>query len=368
LPRERRSVKAAGPGDRLKTALKWAGGITTLLSLIFAVHQLVQLAGDVRDGQRQVAELLKLGKDQQDAGDYASAWASFAQAAGRAEAGGQVAKLIGSLSDEQRRVREAQEDLAMAWVENAHAPESKTFSETVDKLVPVLTRGAESATGVRKADLLAHLGWAYFLKARDRSLSLDEPARLTIERYYREALKIDPGNPYAQANWGHLMMWDRSNPEDAARHFSAAVASGRALPYVRKMELAAYRNAGEDGDAGFLKVVADMVKHGEMVDARSRGYVYSIYYSALHSDEAFRRLLVAVPASEQIAMMRALFFGADFDPSKVPTREVALATLEEAADRRDEALKTWLALRSGLSPDSTYIPRADAAIQRLTRK
>jgi hypothetical protein len=112
LPRNRRSVKAAGPRDRLKTALKWAGGVTTLLSLIFAVHQFIQLAGDVREGQRQVAELLKLGKDQQNAGDYESAWASFEQAGKQAEAGGQLAKLMGSLSEEQRKVREAQEDLA----------------------------------------------------------------------------------------------------------------------------------------------------------------------------------------------------------------------------------------------------------------
>jgi tetratricopeptide (TPR) repeat protein len=365
---KRRSSRSAGPRDRLKTALKWAAAITTLLSLIFAVHQFIELVGGARETQRQVAELLKVGKDQQEAGDYEPAWESFVQAGKLAEAGGALAKLMGSLSEEQRRVRNAQEVLAMAWVENAHAPQGEMFSHAVDKLVPALTLGAEGATGARKADLLAHLGWAYFLKARDWSLSLDVSARQNIERYYQEALKADPGNPYAHANWGHLMIWDRQNPDDALKHFSAAVASGRALAYVRNIELAAFRNAGENGNAAFLRVVADMVKNGEKVDARSRSDVYSIYYFALHSDKSFQRLLGAVPATEQLATVQALFYDAEFDSSKIPTREVTLALLQEAASLREEALKTWVALRSGLFPGSIYIPRADASIKRLSRK
>src|SRR5262249_2975011 len=148
-------------------------------------------------------------------------------------------KLTGQLSAQRRRLREAQEDLAMVWVEDVRVPQGKTFSDIVNPLVPVLTRGAAGASGVRKADLLAHLGWAYFLKARDVSLSLDEPARLNMERHYREALEIDPGNPYAHVHWGYLIIWAREEPNDAIRQFSAAVASGRALPYVRRVQLAA---------------------------------------------------------------------------------------------------------------------------------
>jgi hypothetical protein len=363
----RRSSGAQEPRDRLGTFLKWVGGITATLSLIFAVHQAIQLVGGVRERLRQVAELLETGKDQQDVGNYESAWDSVEQAAKSAEAGGQLAKLTGSLSDEQRRSREAQEDLAMAWVVNVRVPEGKTFSDTVDKLVPILTRGASAAGGVRKADLLAHLGWAYFLKARDYSSSLEESARLNIERHYSEALEVDPGNPYAHVHWAHLIIWARENTDDALRHFSAAIASGRALPYVRRVQLAALHNF-QDAEGEFLRAVNDMVKNHEKVDARTRSDVNSIYYFALRSDKRFQRLIAAVPAAEQIAMIRALFYDADFDPSKIPTREASLAALQEAADLRHEALKTWLALRSGLTTDSIYITRADEAIKRLSRK
>lgn len=365
---KRRSSGTPGPHNRLGILLKWVGGITAVLSLIFALQQFTQFVADVRERQRQVAELYKVGKQQQDAGDYESAWSSFEQAVKSAEAGGQVAKLSGSLSEEQRKSRDAQEDLAMAWVENVHVPQGKTFSDVVDKLAPVLTRGAAGASGVRKADLLAHLGWAYFLKARDKSLSLDDRERQNIEQHYREALEIDPGNPYAHVHWGHLILWDGENPDDAIRHFSAALASGRVRPYVRGIELAAFHNRGEDGDAEFLRVVNDMVKNNEKVDARTRSYVHFIYYTALHSDKDFRRLIAAVPASEQIRMVRALFYDADFDPSKIPTRETSVAMLQEAAGLRDEALKTWLAIRSDF-PTNTYLTeRADASIKRLSRK
>ncbi len=94
-----------------------------------------------------------------------------------AEEGGFFAKLFGSLSSEQVKARKAQEDLAMVWAENIRVPEGKTFSDYVDKLIPVLTRGTRDAKGSRKADLLAHLGWAYFLKSRDHSIILNETSR-----------------------------------------------------------------------------------------------------------------------------------------------------------------------------------------------
>ena len=255
----------------------------------------------------------------------------------------------------------------MAWVENVKVPQGKTFSDIVDKLVPILTRGAAGAGGVRKADLLAHLGWAYFFKARDASLSLDEPVRLNIERHYREALEIDRGNPYAHVHWGHLIIWAKKNPDDAIRHFSSAVASGRALPYVRRVQLAALYNF-HDMDGEFLRAVNDMVKNSEKVDANTRSHVLGIYYFALNSNKNLQQLIAAVPAAEQIAMIRVLFYDADFDRSKIPTREASLAMLQEAAGLRDEALKTWQLVRSDF-PTNTYVTiRADASIKRLSQK
>ena len=60
----------------------------------------------------------------------------------------------------------------MEWLRSSRVPEGTQFSTIADKLVSVLTVGAEASTGARKADLLAHLGWAYFLKQRDGAETL----------------------------------------------------------------------------------------------------------------------------------------------------------------------------------------------------
>lgn len=357
--------QSQGLGKRLETLLKWVGGVTAVLSLILGVYQVTQLVSNIRERQRHIAELLAVGMEQQGAGDYPAAWVSFEQALKSADEGGQIANLTGRLDAERRQIRKAQEDLAMVWLENIRAGESQKFSDIVDKLVPVLDRGIASASGVQKADLLGHVGWAYFLKTRD------DPGNMNPEQYYRQALEIDSANPYAHAHWGHWILWRGGNLEEAMRHFSAAAASGRALPYVRTIQLAALRNSrSERTDGDFLRIVNDMRKNNEKVDARTRSDVYAIFYSALSSGEGFQRLTAAVPPTEQIAMIRTLFYEADFDPSKIPTRQACLAILQEAAGLPDEALKTWLALRSNLpaNASSAVRARADAAIKRLSRR
>ncbi|HXZ44986.1 MAG TPA: hypothetical protein VEH53_09145 [archaeon] len=344
--------------------LKWVGGVTAVISLILGLYQVTQLVSSNRERQRHIAELLTVGKEQQGAGDYPAAWTSFEQALNNADEGGQIAKLTGRLDAERQQIRKAQEDLAMVWLENLRVAEGQKFSDIVDKLVPVLDRGVASTSGVRKADLLAHVGWAYFLKTKDGS------GNTNPEQYYRQALEIDPANPYAHAHWGHWILWRGGKLEEAIRHFSAAVASGRARPYVRTIQLAAFRNSrSESTDGEFLRVVNDMRKNNEQIDARTRSDMYAIIYSALNPGEGFQRLTAAVPATEQIATIRALFYEADFDPSKIPTREACLAILQEAAGLPDEALKTWLALRSAFPANTPrpVVARADAAIKRLSQ-
>ncbi len=354
----------SGSSKRLETLLRWIGGVTAVLSLILGLYQVAHLVSNTRERQRHIAELLAVGKEQQGAGDYPAAWASFEQALNSADEGGQIAKLIGRLDAERQQIRKAQEDLAMLWLEDLRVAQGQKFADIVDKLVPVLDRGVASTSGVRKADLLAHVGWAYFLKTRDG------PGNMNAEQYYRQALKMDSANPYAHAHWGHWILWKGGNPEEAMRHFSAAVSSGRARPYVRMIQLAALRNSrSERTDGEFLRVVNDMRKNNEQIDARTRSDVYAIFYSALSPGEGVQRLTAAVPATEQIATIRALFYEADFDPSKIPTREAYLAILQEAAGLPDEALKTWLALRSTFSANTPrpLVARADAAIKRLSQ-
>jgi tetratricopeptide (TPR) repeat protein len=319
---------AGGARDRSKgagTFWKWVGGVSAVLSLLFALQQFVSMISDMGERQRLFAELHKIARQQQAAADYEGAWASYEKALEIAQGGGQLAKLTGQLGEERRVLREAQEDLAMEWLEHVRVPEGRTFSDIIDKLVAVMHRGAVAAGGARKADLLAHLGWADFLRWRDGNRALSP------ERRYREALAIDAANPYAHAYWGHWMLWRRESVEEAQRHFSAALASGRARSLVRTIQLAALNNLTSEGEPAFVAAVSEMRKHDEPIDARTRQHVKSIYYFACGTRRdagRLARLQAAVPVAEQLATLDALFSDTG---SRDPGLDACRAALQEAA-------------------------------------
>jgi len=313
-------------GRFVDTPLKWVGVVTALLFLLLLLNQASKVFAEVRDRQRQVGELQAIADQQQRAGAYQDAWASLERAAVTADQGSYLARLASPPEAERQAVRTAQQDLAMAWVERASAAGGARFSDAVDPLLPTLTEGAATSAGRRKADLLAHAGWAHFLKSRDGGADAQDP-----EAFYREALDADPSNPYAHAHWGHWLAWKRRPLDEATAHFDAGLASGRARPYVRSLQLAALQlGSSGAGQAAFLAAVADMVKNQEPVEPAIRNAVFTLYARAFDDQARFDRLAAAVAPAAQIAVIRALFFDLDFDPARVPQRDAWLARLQDA--------------------------------------
>lgn len=362
-------MKRQPPTPSGDNVMKWVTRGSAVLALVFAVIQLVRLVSDTRDRQRQIGELTRVEEMQAQAGDYPGTWASLDQALKIAESGGMLSKLTGQLSTDAQKLREKQEDVAMVWVENLSHSEGKTFSEVAEKLTPVMTRGAANAAGSRKADLLAHLGWASYLESRDARPSPDAMSQ------YRAALVVDPANPYAHAFLGHFLEQQHEPMDQVMAEFAAALAANRARPYVRRLQLAAADNRQFDGHPAFVAVVNDMRKHADPISDDTRHDFYNAYVFAcgmrLDADD-MKLLLDAVPAAEQVATFRALFY----DPSRPPgggeprtSLDACLATLQEAAGDREAALKTWQALHQTVAAHDVngLAARSDAAIKRLSK-
>lgn len=319
---KRRSIRVENR-QTLAVILKWVGGATAVLSLVFGLFQLLQIVATIRAQQHQVAELLRVGELQQATRDYSAAWASFAEAAKTAEAGGEVAKLMGSLSADQRRTRKAEEDLAMAWLDDIRVSKGEMFSDIANRVVPALDRGVANSSGVRKADLLAHIGWANFLQLRS------EPFDLDIEAKYRDALESDPANPFAHAMWGHWLIVNGNHLKEAQQHFAAAVKSGRERPIVRELQIAALEWVSEDEEKiELIRVCNEMRENNESLSEEERIQVLSST-DFLYRNMPFSQLARIVPADEQSATYRWLLRGFDVEQSNY--RSFALARLAEAA-------------------------------------
>jgi hypothetical protein len=84
----------------------------------------------------------------------------------------------------------------MAWLRDSRPGPGRAFSDIVNPVLPVLERGLLTAADERKADLLAHLGWAEFPRSR-------EGGTRNPEMRYREALQLADEESVRHANLGH---------------------------------------------------------------------------------------------------------------------------------------------------------------------
>jgi hypothetical protein len=347
----------------LKSVMKWVGIIAAVLSLIAGVRQFLTLTAESAERERRIGELLATGAAQQQAKDYPQAWTTLETALTQAEQGNLLAKLTRRLGARRQQVRLAQENLAMQWLENIVVPQGQTFATTVEKVLPVLHRGALEASGARLGDIHAHVGWGYFLKRRDGQAALD-PAP-----WYVKALEVDPANPYAHAFSGHWKMWSNEPLDVAIGEFAKAMASNRERPYVRGVQVSALLNrVGADARLELVKVANEMRKNNEPVDGRLLREMRGIYQAALNDKPFTDRLIAAVPVAEHLATVEMV----KADPSSAAgsdeSLDVARALLEEAGGDPESAVKTWRAVRANQPEAASPLGRrADAAIKRLAR-
>jgi tetratricopeptide (TPR) repeat protein len=261
---------------------------------------------------------------QADAGDYAGSWKLFEQA------------LV--LEPGSRVARSGQVRLAMEWLRHIRTTGQQTFTEIVAKLLPVLYRGAATATGVQAADLLAHIGWANYLKYQEGIRGME------IDGQFKQALKVDPDNLYAHAMWGHWILWQRGSLDEANSHFSAALKSGRDNGYVRLLKLSALLNTSERGyHPEILRLLNEMRQNHDTIELWLRGRIVNeIYY--VHTGKEMDQLLASIPAKDNLETLRWLTQEIEID-QKVFLR-IILARLTEATGDFHGALSLYQSLKS----------------------
>jgi HEAT repeat protein len=289
--------------------------------------------------------LSQVVRSQLDSHDYANAWGAVGEA----------------LKNEPARadVLDLQADVAMCWIRDVHAPDVDKFDDVVDPLVPVLYRTVQRRTTSdkpRAADALAHIGWANFLKERASVFGLD------IEGRYREAVQLDPDNPFAHAMWGHWLIAHGDRAAEARTQFAAALKSGRERSFVRKMQIAAFGWVTSDENTfELIRVCNEMRKNGEPPpDEDRRSHALGDFYF-MSRRAVFSGLHRIVPADEQLATFQWLRRGLEGTQSD---RALVLARLAEAAGDNDTALRAYVTL---LNTDGETLRDARDGIARCKR-
>jgi tetratricopeptide (TPR) repeat protein len=250
--------------------LKLIGAATAVISLILGSRQLVNIVSDRAERARQAeasarqaeatakkaAETVAVARQQAARGEYAEAWRTL------------------DLADEQAptdATAPARLDVAFRWLEEARKPAGQPFSTITDVVVPTLDRASLDEKHPRRADILAHIGWATFLKRRDTQTGDPTAA-------YKQALALDPRNPYANVMLAHWLLWKRETVDAARPYFEAALATGKERELVRQFQVAALSNRSDlAADIELIRIADAMRRQNETPEPDSVRVFYRTY-------------------------------------------------------------------------------------------
>jgi hypothetical protein len=335
--------------DSLGRILKWAGAATAVISLILGARQLITIVTDNAQRKRESAEFVALAQQQAARGDFADSWKSLDRADERAR---------------NATTEEARLDIAFRWLQDGRPGPDQPFSRITDAVVPTLDRALLDPDQPRRADVLAHLGWATFLKSRDSGTG--DPAVL-----YKQALAIDPTNVYANMMLAHWLSWRGNAPDDARPYFDAALATGKEHALVRTFQLAALSGRNdENAEPELMRVANSMRQQNETLDERAARAVHGAYVRR-YGPNASRTVREAteVAAADQLATYVWLIAMPGIS-DRAEVRDYVLAMLKEATGDRPAALQALRTLVTKLRGGWDESFRADVTrqIKRLERE
>ena len=238
-------------------------------------------------------------------------------------------------------------------------------ASALDQLLAVLTSGLARAQGPNAADIQAHLGWAHFLNAKiaDResdSVALDD---------WHAALSKDPTNVYANAMLGNWMLQSNGDLKEAAEHFHNAVRTGRARPFVRRLQVGGLMYLDRPGArAELMRVANEMRKDGEDLEPGERSRVARWCCTpGQTSHQDLVEALGAVSIDDAWQTYTWLDSGSSSEFDRDLNRQFIRANLLELSGQRDAALEAYRAIDNKLKDrPGSFRNQVVAAIGRLT--
>lgn len=335
----------------------WVGNTTALIGLF------ASLAGGVAwfvNHHRQKEECqakIALAQAQAKQGEYPAALQTCAE--------------ILKADPLDRKALDLQLNTAMQWTEDFHVTDSEGKSpaeeaaSALDEILPILDSGLSHAKGSQTADVQAHIGWAHWLNEHIANREFG-PAP---EQNFRAALAADPSNVYANAMLGNWMLQKRASFTEAIQHLDIAVATGKARPFVRQLQLGGLIYLDEPGArVELIKVANQMRTSNEPIDAGTKRRIRSFCFDAVRDRAELVESLSAVPLDETWQTYLWLDDDAEGGRTQTWAHDFIHANVLELQGNRQEALDTYRQLDRKLKNESGSMKNSvEAAIGRLSK-
>jgi tetratricopeptide (TPR) repeat protein len=354
-----KNLKESGaiPPALKKTAVWIAVATIVALSVIAAARIGLGPWRASHDRKLRIDQLVHTARAQAEQTEYESAFESYQQ--------------ILQFDSGSKAAQDGQVDAAMRWLENFHvlAPEGQKAEEIaapqLAQLKGVLEAGLARTTAkdVRAADILAHLGWAHYMNEK---IAFKEFGN--AERYFQQALAIDPTNVYGNAFLGNWLLQTGGDRTPALSHFQTALATNQERSLVRSMQLGGlYLNDAPGMRGELVKALNEMRVNHEPLDRSLQGRLSYLYSSTVSTATELREVLTAVPVED--AWETYLWLHPERPGDNTVERDFVHANLAEISGDRAKALSEFKALAIALRAqhlDGRIADYTAAAITRLS--
>jgi len=313
--------------------------VVALLGTVVAVYAITRPSNGGGDEKKKARVLLREAQSQFNARVYSGALKTIEQALSH-DPGFEAAQ-------------ELQIDAAMAQLREWRSASQEAFDLINNKLAPCLEEAAPKATGMRAADIHAHIGWANFLRRIDN---------LPVEEEFKKAVGMDSTNPFAHAMWGYWLIMRAHQPEEGKTQFELAHKSGKQAEFVQLLQLDAARSDhGPQSRLGLILVVDQMRKNNEKPTVESRRRLFSDIY-VYPEPEFLRGFKAILPAADHLATFEWLTEG--FGDGENVFQDFFLAALTEAAGNNSKALRLYRQLLAMDIASSSLVAEIKEGIQR----
>jgi hypothetical protein len=352
-----KTEESASPMKRVVT---WAGYATALIGLGGSLLGGVRWYQDRREHKAETAAKMATAEGLDRDGQYKAAVESYG------------AMLKDSPLD--AAVQKARLKAAMDWAENFHVvhDESQRVSDLagpdLDEMLAILNDGLGRSSGTEAADVQAHLGWAHWLNQHIAEREFGSAANDN----FQAALKVDPSNVYANAMLGNYLLQNGGNFAEGVAHLNTAVATGKARPFVRELQIGGLSGTDVTGTrAELFRAANDMRKDGESLDDGLRSRIRNVCCNPPYTmPDMLKESFTSVP--QQDAWPTYLWLdnpqqdGSYADAQRF-TRDYLQAYLLEIKGKKAEALQRYKAVQSEITgKHSSFEGPVDEAIKRLS--